>query len=179
MLNIQKRLTKFQHYWFTDPEFRLKIYQSLYARKRAFTIYFFENLEREKMKKINSGYEDLTLISDEIWGFMVGLLFPERQIYLPAALDYNKLGKEMSLNGKWFKFWIWAIEKDFKGLALNDELRSVAGFSSIEIDLFWSAFDQRKELSALQSFQEKSIFLLAREAINPTIREAIKNMIWK
>jgi hypothetical protein len=172
MINKQKQFSKFQNYWFHDSNFRSQIYNNFYCDRSIITIY-----SRGFISDALSEYKDTIPNVDNVWSFLVGLIFPNR--FSNWDESYWKLGKEMSLGGNWIKFWIWAAENNFiLENKKEQETMDILGLSRKELEIFYHGCFHR-DLIVEPSIREKAIYLIGRDFSNQQNREAIKKMILK
>ena len=175
MLNDQKIIQKFAHYWFLDDDFRLKIYRNTVSYTFNKTV--FNDL---LLKAENFAYSDLRLKHVELWVFLVGLLYPSRFITSSRREEsFFNFGKEVGLDGRWLKIWKWCQEENFSCLwESKNQILSSYGFIYSESRIFSLGFFGEKTLNPNFSNQEKSLFLLGREIKDPTIQSSVKQMLY-
>lgn len=107
MLNIEKRVNKFENYWLTSQEFRLLFYHNICPNLEKMLILGDVDLW-EKLKE-----KDLHFDSGEIFYFANGYLFPQRNManFRPYTNEkrFKELGKKLGENGEIVELLKFAI----------------------------------------------------------------------
>ena len=95
---IAKHVAKFEHSWISDPKLRAEIYGNFYIKSFSEKKIFY----RSHAIFFNPR-NDFTLSIDQAWSFLVGMIFPHRNICGTAAYcqEFHSLGKKIGMNGNW------------------------------------------------------------------------------
>jgi hypothetical protein len=155
-----KIFRKFRRYWIFDLCFRAEIYSSYY-------VYDFERIGGFGIVNVNNIYTDLDVDINQPWSFLVGLLFPKRQLDESYAM-FNSFGRELSLGGRWVHFWKTA-ERDYEKQGIVPRLDNEENGSFFRGCAFKSFREER--------FKKEPAYLLGQDWKMKQNRKAIQKMI--
>jgi hypothetical protein len=177
MLTLTKQRAKFRNYWCEDDHFRFLVYNYFDVSINLNKIFSNTYNIDAKFAAYSDAHVDLNLT----WSFLLGLIFPSRlmdkKVYQHFNEEFNLLGKEFSLGGRWLSFWIWATEKEFK--ISKDELEQNSGLSSNELKIFRAG--KYGQFPSEGSQNEKAIYLWGRDfdSSPSDIPQTIKKLLRK
>lgn len=97
---IAKHVAKFEHSWISDPKLRAEIYGNFFIKSFSDKKIFYRTVGDLFNHKNDN---DFVLFIDQAWSFLVGMIFPHRNIsdMMAYCPEFHSLGQRIGMNGNW------------------------------------------------------------------------------
>jgi hypothetical protein len=175
-MNLAKIISKFENYWLNDSNFRLLIFSNIDIHSEEMRVYFEKQFRSIYIdKNIKNQYVDLNIESSNLFGFLVGFFFPQRDLtyFGESTRKFRDLGQKLGAEGKVWQVMKWSLNLPIpvRSWDISSELNLV------HAEAYAFACGSQNPEIIKNHLLEQNFFRAGQDICHPQMRKTLQTLI--